>query len=217
MSNTSPDSPEFNPNPSEPSANPPEISSSPPAGQEAAGSANAADRFRQTAQSRQEVGDESEQDLWEGRYSAKAMYGSFILAALVSVAILVGAITFGLLSWWMLWGGVIVVIWCVLLGMLFYKQLSRHYLLTSQRFIHETGILKRTTDRIEVIDIDDVTFQQGLVERMFGVGAIKITSSDRSHPELWLVGIESVKEVADTIDDVRRAERRRRGLHIEAI
>jgi membrane protein YdbS with pleckstrin-like domain len=217
MSNTSPASPEFNPNPSEPSAQPPEISSSSPAGQNAAGPSTAADRFRQTAQSRQEVEDEAEQDLWQGRYSAKAMYGSFILAAVVSAALVVGAIALGLLGWWMIWGGVIVVMWCVLLGMLFYKQLGRRYLLTTQRFIHETGILKRTTDRIEVIDIDDVTFQQGLVERMFGVGSIKITSSDRSHPELWLVGIDGVKDVADTIDDVRRKERRRRGLHIEAI
>ena len=52
---------------------------------------------------------------------------------------------------------------------------------------------------------------------MFGVGSIKISSSDRSHPELVLLGIEDVKNIADTIDDVRRKERRRRGLHIESI
>jgi membrane protein YdbS with pleckstrin-like domain len=206
MSNTSPDSPEFNPNPSEPSAQPPEISG-----------ASAADRFRQTAQSKQGPDDESERDLWRGHYSAKAMYGSFVLAALVSVALLVAAIVLGWLGLWFVWGGVIVVMWVAVLAVLLYKQLSRRYLLTTQRFIHESGILKRVTDRIEVIDIDDVTFQQGLVERMFGVGSIKIISSDRSHPELWLVGIDNVKEIADTIDDVRRKERRRRGLHIEAI
>ena len=68
-----------------------------------------------------------------------------------------------------------------------------------------------------MIDIDDVTFEQGLVQRMVNVGTIKISSSDRTHPELTLRGIEGVQEVADTIDDVRRKERRRRGLHIEAI
>jgi hypothetical protein len=73
------------------------------------------------------------------------------------------------------------------------------------------------TDRIEVIDIDDVTYEQGLVQRMLGVGTIRIASSDRTHPELVLSGIDGVQQVADTIDDIRRKERRKRGLHIESI
>jgi membrane protein YdbS with pleckstrin-like domain len=92
-----------------------------------------------------------------------------------------------------------------------------HYELTSQRFIHQTGILTRATDRIEVIDIDDVSFTQGPVQRMLGVGRITVTSSDRSHPLLHMIGIGDVKSVAGLIDDVRRKERRRRSLHIEAI
>ena len=50
----------------------------------------------------------------------------------------------------------------------------------------------RTTDRIEVIDIDDVTFRQGMVERALGVGTIVIESSDRTHPRLVLAGIDNV-------------------------
>ena len=107
------------------------------------------------------------------------------------------------------WGG-----FAVQLG---YRKLTVSYKLTTQRFIHESGLLKRVTDRIEVIDIDDVSLEQRVVERIMGVGSIKITSSDRSHPELHMHGIENVKEVALLIDDTRRAERRRRGLHIESI
>ncbi len=77
--------------------------------------------------------------------------------------------------------------------------------------------MKRVTDRIEVIDIDDVTYEQGIVQRMLGVGTIRMSSSDRSHPELVLSGIDGVERVADMIDDIRRKERRKRGLHIEAI
>ena len=68
-----------------------------------------------------------------------------------------------------------------------------------------------------MIDIDDVTYYQGLVERMLNVGSIKLESSDRTHPELWLRGIDNVGEVADLFDDLRRKERRRRGVHIESI
>jgi len=71
--------------------------------------------------------------------------------------------------------------------------------------------------RIEVIDIDDVSYTQGPVERIFGVGTIQLTSSDRSHPTLSMIGIGEVTEVAGLLDDIRRAERRRRSLHIESI
>ena len=108
-------------------------------------------------------------------------------------------------------------VWLYLIGLLVYRKLSVRYELTTERFIHEVGILRRVTDRIEVIDIDDVNYTQGIIERMVGVGTIKISSSDRSHPELTMRGIDDVKRIADEIDDVRRAERRRRGLHIEAI
>ena len=64
-----------------------------------------------------------------------------------------------------------------------YRKLTCKYRLTSQRFIHESGLLKRVTDRIEVIDIDDVSFEQRIVERIVGVGTVKVKSSDRSHPE----------------------------------
>ena len=83
--------------------------------------------------------------------------------------------------------------------------------------IHKRGILRRVTDRIELIDIDDVTFAQGIVERMLGVGTITVTSSDRTHPKFDMPGIDSVNKIAGEIDDLRRDERRRRGLHIESI
>ena len=109
----------------------------------------------------------------------------------------------------LLWG------WLALLFA--YRRITCNYQLTSQRFLHESGLLKRVTDRIEVIDIDDVSVEQRLIERVVGVGTIKLISSDRSHPVLMLRGIENVKTVAATIDDLRRNERRRRGLHIESI
>jgi len=65
--------------------------------------------------------------------------------------------------------------------------------------------------------MDDITFQQNFVERLVNVGTVKITSSDKTHPEILLKGIEDVKPVADLIDSARRKERVRRGVHIEAV
>jgi hypothetical protein len=65
--------------------------------------------------------------------------------------------------------------------------------------------------------VDDITYRQGVVERILGVGTIQIKSSDATHPELSLQGIDEVQKVADTIDEARRKERRRRGIHVENV
>jgi hypothetical protein len=52
---------------------------------------------------------------------------------------------------------------------------------------------------------------------MCNVGTIHVSSSDRTHPVLHVAGVYNVKEVASMMDDARRTERIRRGLHIEAV
>lgn len=171
------------------------------------------DRFKDSAEARQaDNAEDQEQDLWAGGYSGKAMYGTWVLGGIVTIGLVAGMVlVFPLI------GLAIPVLWVFLGGMFAYKKISVHYELTTQRFIHKKGVLKRVTDRLEVIDIDDVTYEQGIIQRMLGVGTIKISSSDRTHPELVLSGIDGVARIADMIDDVRRKERRKRGLHIESI
>ncbi len=178
------------------------------------------ERFERAAQQKRESGDEAAKEVtvWEGSYSPKAMYGHFLAGLAVSVVLAVILFKwrpFGqALLWWIIASVVIEAALMVWLGI---RKLSVRYELTTQRLIHQKGLLSRTTDRIELIDIDDVTYRQGLVQRMLGVGTILITSSDRTHPQLEMPGIEPVRDVAGKIDDLRRDERRRRSLHIEAI
>lgn len=191
-----------------------------PAAEPAKATKTVAERIKGAATS-PESGDEQEQPLWEGTYSGKAMIGSWLGAAAVTVLLFFAMLFFPALRGsgvaWSITLIVISILWCGLGAVLLYRKLSISYELTNQRFIHNSGFLTRTTDRIEVIDMDDVTFSQGLIQRFVDVGTIKIISSDRTHPELSMYGISEVKTVADLIDDTRRRERRRRGLHIEAI
>jgi uncharacterized membrane protein YdbT with pleckstrin-like domain len=165
--------------------------------------------------------DDREAELWTGSYSPKAMIGTWIGAGLLSVAaILLAVILFRNqfnTTGWLILLGVILAAWLFLLLKLAYQMFNVHYRLTTQRFIHEKGILSRVTDRIEVIDMDDIAYRQGLIDRFVGVGHIDITSSDRTHPHILIRGIDNVKEVAHMMDDARRKERVRRGLHIESI
>ena len=160
---------------------------------------------------------EPEQQLWTGSYSPKAMIGWWILEAIVVVAaVAVSVIT--LQFYVMIAAAVIAVgmgLWLLL--WLLIKRLSLEYTLTSQQLIHKEGLLRRVTNRIEVIDIDDVTHEQNLIERFLGVGSILVLSSDKSHPRLYLHGIDDVQRIADLIDNTSREERRKRGVFVEQV
>lgn len=180
-------------------------------------SETAASRFRNRLAEQQGNRDdyEPEEELWSGGFSPKAMVGTWVLTGLITIGLLIAAL---IVPFSPLAAVVIALVLWVIIGLLYaYKRLAFHYQLTSQRFIHQTGILTRKTDRIEVIDIDDVSYTQGPVQRLFGVGTITLTGSDRTHPTLSMFGIANVREVAGLIDDIRRKERRERSLHIEAI
>lgn len=157
-----------------------------------------------------------EEELWSGAYSPKAMVGPAIGAALLTA---IGAVLAAIAgpAGGLAWGIGVVLVWGAIGLLLAYRRLTVHYRLTTYRLFHDTGLLSRIGNRVEVIDIDDVTVHQGLIERLFGVGTIVIRSSDVTHPELSLRGIEAAKKVADLIDGTRRAERQRRGLHLETI
>ena len=162
--------------------------------------------------------DDREVSLWTGTFSAKGMVNYWIGAIIVSVVVVVSASMASIApstSPTVL--GVIAAGWLVLVLLLAYRKLDVHYELTNQRLIHKSGIFNRITNRIEVIDIDDIIFEQGIIERIIGVGTIEIVSSDQTDPVIFLDGIDHVQQVAQLLDDARRKERIRRGLHIEAV
>lgn len=167
---------------------------------------------------RRTAADDPEEDLWRGTYSPKAMIGTWAgLAALSATTVGVGL---ALTRDGRIWGGIFLAIlaaWLLAALTLLYRRLSIHYRLTSQRLFQERGILMRTIDRVEVIDMHDITFQQGIIERLLGVGTIQIRSSDRTDPTLWMRGIENVRDVAAKIDAARRREQVRRSVRIDQI
>ncbi len=186
------------------------------------GSASPArDRF-QAASAEKMAADRSlpaERSLWQGGYSSKAMYGTWIVAGVITVVALALVLIYGRQqpNALTITGAILLLGWCLVIGLYLSRRWGVHYELTTQRFVHQDGIFVRRSNRIEVIDIDDVSYTQGMIQRMLGVGTIIINSSDRSHPELVIQGIDRVPEIASLIDDVRREERRRRSLHIESI
>ena len=80
--------------------------------------------------------------------------------------------------------------------------------------MHRRGILRQRTDRIELIDIDDVVSVQTIVDRIFDVGTVRVLSSDRSNPVLELKGMSDLRQMAEMIDGARLEERRQRSQKV---
>jgi len=169
------------------------------------------------AAGRGRVSDVPEEVLWEGSYSPKAMVGTFVALIVVSIVLLGLAIWTHDQWYWIVPLAIALVLWIFALGRLIATRLGVHYKLTNQMFYHQRGVLTRITDRIELIEIHDVTYEQGLLDRAFDVGRIKIASNDRTDPIFYLRGIEQVSDLARMIDQARRGEQVRRGRRIESL
>jgi membrane protein YdbS with pleckstrin-like domain len=179
---------------------------------------NPKERFSQPAR---ETTDEPEVVLWTGAYSGRDMTAHWIVAGLLTVGVLIAMLMIPSLNnssvaWWTV-AALTILGWLSLLAVMVYRKLCWYYEVTNQRLKHREGILFRKNDRIEMIDVDDVTFRQGPIEALMGVGNIIVKSSDASHPELRLRGIANVRQISNLIDNARRVERRKRGMYIESV
>jgi membrane protein YdbS with pleckstrin-like domain len=167
--------------------------------------------------------DVSEQELWSGAYSRKALAGAFIGVAFLLIAGLVVADY----TWpdAMLAVAIAALLVFIYLGFLSsYRRMSVHYRLTNQRLLRDMGVLTRTDDRVLVVDIDDIKVEQGVIERILNLGTIVLLVRDESTKDdrkdetgrgvLNMFGIEDPHHVADLIDEARRAERSRRGVYM---
>lgn len=159
------------------------------------------------------VSQEPEKEIWSGSFSPKGMYGSWAIATVITVVGIIAAVFFPAA---LIASAIAVpVIWVVLVAQYLTLRWGVAYKLTNQRFLHEQGILRRVHNRILLIDIEDVTFVQGLMDRMFNVGTITLTSTDVSDGRLVMRGIDSVERVTNLIDDARREERRKRAIILQ--
>ena len=177
---------------------------------------SAKDRLQAAAQARTDAAQAPQQVIWTGTFSSRAMVDIWGWCGLATIGVLVAGAWFGANKVvWLILLAAILLLWCYNLLLFVSRRIGVRYQLTSQRFIHEKGVIRHVSDRIDLAQIEDLRCEQGLIERILGVGTIRISSGDRSNPELVLRGIDDAKTVAAKIDETRRAEQMRRGLLIE--
>lgn len=164
------------------------------------------------------VRDEEEVTIWEGRYSWKGMIQEFLVCGLATIlAFGIGPSVIQDASTWRTLMVFLGCLWVILLLTLALRKLRTRYRLTSRHLYRDDGILRRISDRLEIIDIDDVRVEQSLVEVVVRVGQIRLRTSDHTDPHLSLRGIGRAQEVAQLIDEARRRERDARGIPVKSI
>ena len=136
---------------------------------------------------------------------AKAAFWLFVGIALIALPILASVFDW---TWWRTWmtiAAVIIAIGAFVLPWLVMRT-------TRYRIDFERGLLTKKIDTLELWHVDDISFEQGLLDRIMNVGSIKILSDDRTTPRLDLDGLPSPRSIFDQLRQRVIVVKRQRGV-----
>ncbi len=89
----------------------------------------------------------------------------------------------------------------------FLKIKCTKYELTNERLIIVSGVINRKTAEIELYRVKDTTMEEPFYYRIFGLGNIKLITSDKSLPEYYLDAMPNAKEfrekMRELVEDLR--------------
>lgn len=158
-------------------------------------------------------------EIWRGRYSGWAMFPTWIFLALITV----GATFLGVvisrrveypLTVWSVLLGIVALLWVYHVLLYLYRRYTVSYRATTYRFYSEKGLIFHSVHSMEIIDIDDMSLEQNLLERIVGVGRVVLRTKDSSDPFFVIHGLKDPQTAFEKIDGARRDERIRRGINI---
>jgi uncharacterized membrane protein YdbT with pleckstrin-like domain len=86
------------------------------------------------------------------------------------------------------------------------------YSLSDDRLFVETGFLNRKYEEILLYRVRDISLARNLGQMIFGVGTIKIISSDMSAGELQIVNVRASKQVKELLHQLVEEAKIRRGF-----
>lgn len=152
---------------------------------------------------------------YEGRPLLRADQAKAAFWLIVGVGLIAAPFVarYALERMWPWWAWLI----CIVLGLLaivlpWLVIRATRYRITSYRIDFERGILTKHIDTLELWHVDDIKFQQGLIDRMMNVGSITVISNDRTTPKLELDGIPDPRKIFDALKDRVIAVKRQRGV-----
>ena len=91
------------------------------------------------------------------------------------------------------------------------------YSMTEDRFFLETGLFNIKTEEVLLYRVRDISLERRLGQRIFGVGSIKMVSSDKTCPELVIKNIKRPKDVKELLHQQVEAMKTKRRMRFGEI
>ena len=154
----------------------------------------------------------TETEVWHGTPSQLRHLGLFTLCVIAAIVLLVAATKLHGSStvWWLPLALVVVPVF--LAAKRFLQTSCEHITLTDQRLILRRGVFSRTTDYVELYRIKDSHFTQPFLERMIGLGTIRLRTTQDSAPLVELSGMKSPEPLWNQIRALVEARRDAKGV-----
>ena len=112
--------------------------------------------------------------------------------------------------WWLTLA--LVVLGLVCIGIPWLRTKMIRYRISNYRIDFERGLFSRSIDTLELWHVEDIAFHQSLIDRIMGVGDIKVISHDDTTPQLMLRGIPNPRPLFESLKQRIIAVKRQRGV-----
>ena len=87
------------------------------------------------------------------------------------------------------------------------RCLATSLVITDRRVTLRQGLLSKDTNDVLIADIRNVKVRQNLLQRIFGVGTVAVSTSGQSDMEIEVHGVPAPARIKAIIDDRRTALR----------
>lgn len=155
----------------------------------------------------------NERELYEGRPSWRALM-SFYLGG-VGLAVVVVVVVGLVADEWGISVAVAVAIVALTLLIGYLRRVSTKYLITTQRLRISRGIVRRHVQETRLERVQNVNYQQSVIDRVLGVGTVDFDTAGTDDSEFrfdWVDGPEQVVRAVDHAIEEARAEAAKPGF-----
>jgi len=91
------------------------------------------------------------------------------------------------------------------------------YEISDDRLFQTTGLLNLKYEEILLYRVRDLELSRSFGQRIFGVGTIKVCSSDKTHPELYIFNVKEPAAVKELLHEQVEAMKIRRRVRFGEI
>jgi uncharacterized membrane protein YdbT with pleckstrin-like domain len=148
-----------------------------------------------------------ENELYAGRPSWRALMSFY--AGGIGLAVLVLVILGLLAGEWALAAAIAAALAVLTLLIGYLRRVSTKYLITNQRLRISRGIVRRHVQETRLERVQNVNYQQSVLDRMLGVGTVDFDTAGTDDSEFrfeWVDGPEQVVRAVDHAIEEARAE-----------